>query len=411
VLAADILSSALYVSAAAHASASLSAILSWSVFAVLAHGLVVLLLDLLIYRAARLRLIGTKQLLGAVVLEVACVLATSQFISAQFREVVSPVAGVAVSAGFGEFADAVYSQLFTPLGFTQLLLFLLCFLLFLSLARLLFSAEFAALDVARTGCASVRLQQIDSPALAVSYAGYCCAHSLILAGLLECVAEQLSAQLASMCVWMAIGATALLFAQATSNQLLLRGVRPGALLREGNLAVAIADLGHSVASGLIIGASASGDASFVLRGIASFACYFAISLALFVLFSWLYQLATRYDDARLVAEGNVAAALGHCVSQVALGYMLASPIYTGASLPQFAYQAALSMAVLLLSRVYVDKLLLPRRALDAEVELDRNWGAALIEGGFALGVAVFVEALLPRPLDDATCNQVLAALT
>ena len=48
--------------------------------------------------------------------------------------------------------------------------------------------------------------------------------------------------------------------------------------------------------------------------------------------------------------------------------------------------------LLLGSRYLVDKFLLPGRLLDEEVSTDRNWGAALIEGGSAIALAALIGA-------------------
>lgn len=475
VLAADTLASAIIVSSAAYASAALSAIVTWSLFAVAVHALLLLLIDATVFRVARLRLVRSRELLGAVALETACVFSSAFFVAGQFREAVAPVAGQQVSDGFGELADAVYSASFTPSGIVQLLVFIGLLLLFLAVARLSFSAEYALLDLAdarRTGAldrwlpgclraqrkgdggaagleaqgmqmsgaaagtagragsgelqradaaadgavpAGARwepqLQQIETAALALSYGGYCCAHSLIFVGLLDCLSDSLSAQVVSMLTWMALAACALLLSQATSNLVLLRRVAsPGRLLRQNNVAAALVDVGHSLAAGLIIQAAVSGESAFLEGGIVGFCLYYAASQLLFLAFSLLYQALTRYNDIQLLARGNAAAGVGHCLSQVALGYMLASPVRKGASLVQFCYQAAISMVLQLLARLFVDRALLPRRALDLEIEEDLNWGAALIEGGFALGVAVFLEALLPDAIGGGGCNQLVLDL-
>jgi hypothetical protein len=45
-------------------------------------------------------------------------------------------------------------------------------------------------------------------------------------------------------------------------------------------------------------------------------------------------------------------------------------------------------------RYLIDKIILPNASLDAEISEDRNWGAALIEGCGAIGLALILTALL-----------------
>jgi hypothetical protein len=45
---------------------------------------------------------------------------------------------------------------------------------------------------------------------------------------------------------------------------------------------------------------------------------------------------------------------------------------------------------LLASRYIVDKLMLPGALLDEEISIDQNWGAALLEGSIAVGIALLM---------------------
>ena len=48
-------------------------------------------------------------------------------------------------------------------------------------------------------------------------------------------------------------------------------------------------------------------------------------------------------------------------------------------------------------RVVVDHLVLPGDKLDIEIKRDRNWGAALIEGAVAVGIAFVLHVYVPPP--------------
>mmetsp|Transcript_21222 Transcript_21222/g.71358 ORF Transcript_21222/g.71358 Transcript_21222/m.71358 type:complete len:701 (+) Transcript_21222:58-2160(+) len=413
VLSADILASVIVISAPVHTSFSLAALVTWAAFATAAHAVIVVALDAAVYRVARVRFAQSPAVLGAVVLEVSCVLASAILVSHQFREAFAPAGqSTEVSPGFQELGDVAFSITFTPQGIVQFLLFAAWLVLYIFLARATFSVEYVIHDFfdkrrSGTGDDDLGLEQINTPALAVSYAGYCVAHSFIFTGVTDCIAFLVTDQLVTLVLWCALGSAALVLSQLSSNLLLLRGVTNAKELRKNNMAVAIVDLGHSLAAGLIIQAATSGASDSVAAGVVSFWIFYLVSQALFVIFSLAYQALTRYNDLEAFRQNNAAAAVGHCMSQIALGYMLASPIYKTTSLPIFALQAGLSMVVLLLSRVFVDKVLLWRHALDQEIATDVNWGAAVIEGAFAIGIAVFVDALLPQTSPE-TCNQLIA---
>jgi hypothetical protein len=48
--------------------------------------------------------------------------------------------------------------------------------------------------------------------------------------------------------------------------------------------------------------------------------------------------------------------------------------------------------LILVTRILVDKLLLPGHKLDDEIATDQNWGVALVEGGSAVMVAYLLNA-------------------
>ena len=59
--------------------------------------------------------------------------------------------------------------------------------------------------------------------------------------------------------------------------------------------------------------------------------------------------------------------------------------------------ALVGAIALILVRVIVDKFVLPGASLDAEIVTDKNWGAAIIEGGVAIGVALVTNMYVPPP--------------
>lgn len=407
VLAADIIAAAVVTTAPAFVSYSLLSLVTWMVFGMVLQGILHVALDSAVFRGARERFASSREVFGAVVVDVGCTLCVAIFVSHQFREVYAlPGQSSDISPGFAEFGDLVVGVWASSSGLVQIVLFSVVLVVYLYVARATFSLEYVIYDYLKRKAAP-RLQLITTPALAVSYTGYALAHALIFTGVVDCIAVSVTDQLLNLVLWCALGSGALVVSQLSSNFFLLRGIVNAVELRRNNMAVALVDMGHSIAAGLIIQASVSGDSDSIAGGVASFAIFYLASQVLFVGFSLLYQIATKYDDLQTFRDNNVAAALGHALSQIALGLMLSAPITKTSSLAIFAVQAVLSVVILLLSRIFVDKVLLPTHALDSEISNDVNWGAALVEGAFAIGIAIFVDALLPQ-LGAVSCNQVFA---
>ena len=53
-------------------------------------------------------------------------------------------------------------------------------------------------------------------------------------------------------------------------------------------------------------------------------------------------------------------------------------------------------------RKIVDLAVLPGNALDREIKDDKNWGAAIIEGGCAVGIAFIMNMYVPTPGNELT---------
>jgi len=88
-----------------------------------------------------------------------------------------------------------------------------------------------------------------------------------------------------------------------------------------NRALACIEGGMYVGSGFIIAAVMQAE-TFVLSLI-----FFGLGELAMVLFSFLYQYWTKFDDRRAVEQKNIAAGLHWGMSQAALGLLLARAIY------------------------------------------------------------------------------------
>ena len=75
---------------------------------------------------------------------------------------------------------------------------------------------------------------------------------------------------------------------------------------------------------------------------------------------------------------------------IAIAILLSGFIIRYDSLLGFVAWFIASLFFLTISRYLVDKILLPGSLLDEEISGDQNWGAALVEGGVAIVLALML---------------------
>ena len=103
------------------------------------------------------------------------------------------------------------------------------------------------------------------------------------------------------------------------------------------------------------------------------------------------------QDWQELKKGNVAAGLSGGLTLVALSTIMAYPIPMYTSLIIVLPIALAGIAALMVVRKVVDCFVLPGNALDREIVDDQNWGAAIIEGGVAVGIALIANLYCPPP--------------
>jgi putative membrane protein len=97
---------------------------------------------------------------------------------------------------------------------------------------------------------------------------------------------------------------------------------------------------------------------------------FVMGCALLALFKRLYQLSTPYDEAKLVAEGNVAAATALGGAIVGFALPLASAIANTASAVEFVVWAVIAGIIQIVASLFVRRVVirdLSQRIVDGNV--------------------------------------------
>jgi len=308
-------------------------------------------------------------------------------------------------------ADSMFARLaaFTvPDVFTlQLLSNLVVLLLFTLLAKLVFFLRFAAKDGLGSLRANLRTFSLDATladprnnAVAVSLAAFIFSIGLALVGVVFCPDyDSPSAHAATVLLWTSIGSGLSLLAFALNHRVLLARLSNTEALLDNNVAVGCLEAGSFVACGLILRGTLTGgdDQWSFAESLALTVLFWAVSQLLLLLTTFVYRAITFFDDWQELKKGNVAAGLSGGLTLVALSTIMAYPIPMYTSLIIVLPIALAGIAALMVVRKVVDCFVLPGNALDREIVDDQNWGAAIIEGGVAVGIALIANLYCPPP--------------
>ena len=247
-----------------------------------------------------------------------------------------------------------------------------------------------------------QLVEKDNRAIAVSFVGYLLGLGIILEGVVSQESSSLATgsarrdlllDVGGTLLWGVIGIVLLQLARWINDKWLLSSfLNTKELVEDQNVGTGAVEFGSFVGSALIIRVLLMGEGASILTSIVETVAYFLAAQVIFVLFGKVYQLATRYDVHHEIEQDNAAAGVSLGLSLIAVSVLVSSYLSRYDSLLGLALWFVMGTVLLLGCRYLVDKFLLPGRLLDDEVSTDRNWGAALIEGGSAIAVAALIGA-------------------
>lgn len=246
---------------------------------------------------------------------------------------------------------------------------------------------------------SEQLTTEDNKAVALSFAGYMFAVGIVIFGVFTSEPNSgfamsrsdLWFDLLDLLIWSLIGIVLLLVGRFVNDRLLLRRFNNvKELVTDRNIGTGAVELGGYIGTALIIRAALFGEDVSFLSGVASTVIYFIIGQAGFIVFSWVYQLISRYDLHAEIEKDNASAGVAFGASMIAIAILISGFIVRYDSLLGFVAWFIAGLFFLIVSRYVVDKLLLPGALLDEEISRDQNWGAALIEGGVAIILALLL---------------------
>ena len=175
-------------------------------------------------------------------------------------------------------------------------------------------------------------------------------------------------------------------------------------LLKRNVSVALTFGGVCIASAINLRASMMGSPSSQSFGetLGVTIMYFVMGQICVLLFGWVFQIITVYDDQKEALSNNAAAGIKWSSNLVALAVISSAPIERTSELASFWAFTGLGSVFLILFDFVVSYLLVPGNLMQ-EISKDQNWGYSLICAAILLTTAISFEAImkdLPCPGSD-----------
>lgn len=234
----------------------------------------------------------------------------------------------------------------------------------------------------------------DNKALAVSYIGYLLGQGIIILGVFQGPDdESLLLDLGMIAVWSLVGIVLLNLARIINDKVIFSKFdNKKEIIEDKNVGAGAVQFGSYVGTAFIINAIIAGESEGLLSDIIGTVIFFICGQLGFILFSFIYQKITTYDVHDEIEKDNAAAGVSFGATLVAIGIIMSHSIQLTNSLLAFLVWFVNGVTLIVISRIIVDKIILPKHKLDDEICKDRNWGVALIEGGTAVIVAFLINA-------------------
>ncbi len=171
-------------------------------------------------------------------------------------------------------------------------------------------------------------------------------------------------------------------------------------ISQGNVAAGIVAAGAYLAVSGLTSGILTGDGGQLLPTIV----FWAAGLGAIIVLTHLFRLLTAYDDAALISQGNVAAALGFAGLLIAVGMMVGSSVagtFTGYREGFISFGLFLLLTLLFypVRQIVVQMLMLGGRfslyngRLDHEIAEDKNVGAGVLEAVGYIATALLMTRI------------------
>jgi uncharacterized membrane protein YjfL (UPF0719 family) len=173
-----------------------------------------------------------------------------------------------------------------------------------------------------------------------------------------------------------------------------------AQIAAGNVAAGITAAGSYLAVSSLTSGILTGDGGALLPTI----IFWAAGLAALIVLTHLFRMLTAYDDAALISQGNVAAALGFAGLLIAVGMMVGYSVagtFTGYKEGFISFGLFLLLTVLFypVRQIVIQMLMLGggfslyNGRLDHEIAEDKNVGAGVLEAVGYIATALLMTRI------------------
>jgi len=248
---------------------------------------------------------------------------------------------------------------------------------------------------------NVQLSEKDNPAVGIVLTGYLLGVIAVLGGVFsgdssgELTLSRFLVDLGPVALYSLVGVVLLLVSGLINDYVILRHFRNTTeIVEKRNVGVAVIVAAGYIGSGLIVAGGIFGSVDLLTAVIA-----FGVGQAALVLFAFVYQVATSYDDQKELSEAKntaVGIAFGGNILAFSL-IIMQGLLMSGGQLDawadrarHFGYYAVAGIILLPLLRVVNDKLFLPGVKLADEIVKDRNLNAGLLEAGLAISTGLIL---------------------
>ena len=231
-----------------------------------------------------------------------------------------------------------------------------------------------------------QLTQKDNQAVAVGFAGYIIGITIIFIGTAIGPTKGLQMDLITVGGYSLLGILCLKLAYFINDKLILNQFsNTKEVIEDKNVGTGVVQCGSYISSACIIAGAVNGEGG----GIVTLLAFFGLGQLALILFAKVYEKLTPYSIHKQIEQDNVAAGVGFAGALVGLGIILMKAsagnfISWQHNLSKFGYYTCLAIVLLVIVRIFFDKLVLSKADLNKEIKQDKNTGAAILEAVSAI---------------------------
>ncbi|GBC59606.1 DUF350 domain-containing protein [Desulfonema ishimotonii] len=241
---------------------------------------------------------------------------------------------------------------------------------------------------------SYELTERDNPALALAVAGYYFGLVMAIGGALAGPSNGITEDLIDLGIYGLLSILLLNISWFICDRLILYRFRlSDELIRDQNQGSGAVSAGVSIASGLIIFGSVTGEGGNIRTAVA----FWAVGQLFLILAAFVYNRVTPYSVHDQIEQDNVAAGVSFAGALIAIGIVVGLAAERdfeswAEDFPAFITVALSGLVMLPLVRFLTDRILLPAVRLSDEIAAQEtpNVGAAYIEALSYIGAAFVI---------------------